>query len=87
VPILAFFQMNCWEAQRVFPPWAVRNARVLNFMTIEEAAKLGISEQERRLHIRVANGNANMGPIGKASWFKLGGAIHWTRSCETTALR
>jgi hypothetical protein len=51
--------------------WAVRSARVLNFMTIEEAAKLGIGEDERRLHIRVANGKANMGPIGKASWFKL----------------
>jgi hypothetical protein len=51
--------------------WAVRNARVLNFMTSEEAAKLGIGEDERRLHIRTANGKANMGPLGKASWFKL----------------
>jgi hypothetical protein len=51
--------------------WAVRSARVLNFMTVEEAAKLGIGEDERRLHIRTANGKANMGPQGKASWFKL----------------
>jgi hypothetical protein len=51
--------------------WAVRSARVLNFMTVEEAAKLGIGEDERRLHIRTANGKANMGPLGKASWFKL----------------
>jgi hypothetical protein len=51
--------------------WAVRSARVLNFMTPEEAARLGISEDDRRLHIRVMNGKANMGPLGKAAWFKL----------------
>lgn len=51
--------------------WAVRVARVLNFMTPEEAAKLGILEDERRLHIRVANGKANMGPLGKAKWMRL----------------
>jgi hypothetical protein len=51
--------------------WAVRSARVLNFMTPEEAAKLGIAEDQRRLHIRVANGKANMGPLGKAVWMKL----------------
>jgi hypothetical protein len=51
--------------------WAVRSARVLNFMTSEEATKLGIAEDTRRLHIRVLNGKANMGPLGKANWFKL----------------
>jgi hypothetical protein len=51
--------------------WAVRNARVLNFMTSVEATKLGIAEDERRVHIRIANGKANMGPLGRASWFKL----------------
>jgi hypothetical protein len=51
--------------------WAVRSARVLNFMTPDEAAKLGLSEDERRLHIRIANGKANMGPLGKAKWMKL----------------
>jgi RecA-family ATPase len=51
--------------------WAVRSARVLNFMTPEEAAKLGLSEDERRLHVRIANGKANMGPLGKAKWIKL----------------
>jgi hypothetical protein len=51
--------------------WAVRSARVLNFMTPDEAAKLGLSEDERRLHIRIANGKANMGPLGKAKWIKL----------------
>ena len=51
--------------------WAVRSARVLNFMTTEQANKLGIAENDRRMHIRVANGKANMGPIGKATWFKL----------------
>jgi hypothetical protein len=51
--------------------WAVRSARVLNFMTPEESAKLGIAEDQRRLHIRISNGKANMGPIGKAVWMKL----------------
>jgi hypothetical protein len=51
--------------------WAVRSARVLNFMTPEEAKRLGIAEDNRRLHVRTTNGKANMGPLGKASWFKL----------------
>jgi AAA domain len=50
---------------------AVRSARVLNFMAPQEAEKLGISEDDRRLHIRITNGKANMGPLGKAIWFKL----------------
>jgi hypothetical protein len=33
--------------------------------------RLGIAEDTRRLHLRVANGKANMGPLGKAQWFKL----------------
>ena len=40
-------------------------------MSPEEANKLGIAEDQRRLHIRVANGKANMAPIGKAEWIKL----------------
>jgi AAA domain len=51
--------------------WAVRSARVNNFMTPEEASKLGLSETERRLHLRITNGKANMGPIGTAKWIKL----------------
>jgi AAA domain len=51
--------------------WAVRSARVLNFMTPEEAARLGIGEDDRRLHIRVANGKANFGPLGRAKWMKI----------------
>jgi hypothetical protein len=51
--------------------WAVRSARVLNFMSPDEATKLGIGEEQRRMHIRISNGKANMGPIGKAIWFKL----------------
>src|SRR5262249_24025666 len=51
--------------------FAVRSARVLNFMTPQEAEKIGIGEDDRRLHVRVANGKANMGPLGKATWFKL----------------
>jgi AAA domain len=51
--------------------WAVRSARVLNFMTPDEAARLGMSDDERKLYIRIANGKANMGPLGKAKWMKL----------------
>ena len=40
-------------------------------MTPEEAAKLGLSEDERRLHVRISNGKANAGPLGKAKWMKL----------------
>jgi hypothetical protein len=51
--------------------YAVRSARVFNFMTAQEASKLGISEDDRRLHVRVSNGKANMGPLGKAEWLKI----------------
>lgn len=51
--------------------WAVRSARVFNFMAQAEAAKLGITEVERRLHIRISNGKANMGPLGRAKWMRL----------------
>ncbi len=48
--------------------WAVRSARVFNFMTPAEADKLGIIEEERRRYVRIADGKANMGPIGTANW-------------------
>jgi hypothetical protein len=52
--------------------WAVRSARTLNFMTREVATtKLGIAEDQRRLHIRIANGKANLAPLGRAVWMKL----------------
>jgi hypothetical protein len=51
--------------------WAVRSARVLNFMAPDEAIKLGIAEDDRRRHVRIANGKANMGPLGKAKWIKI----------------
>ena len=51
--------------------WAVRSARVFNFMTPDEAAKLGMAEDERRLHVKIANGKANMGPLGRAKWMRL----------------
>jgi AAA domain len=51
--------------------WAVRSARVFNFMAPDEAAKFGIAEDDRRRHIRINNGKANMGPLGKAEWVKI----------------
>ena len=40
-------------------------------MLPEEASRLGISDDDRRLYVRTTNGKANMGRIGKVSWFKL----------------
>ncbi len=51
--------------------WAVRSARVLNYMTPAEATEFGIPEEERRRYIRISNGKANMGPVGKATWMKI----------------
>jgi hypothetical protein len=51
--------------------WAVRSARVLNFMSTGDAKDLGISDDERRTYIRIANGKANMGPVGNAKWMRL----------------
>ncbi|AZO79613.1 MULTISPECIES: AAA family ATPase [unclassified Bosea (in: a-proteobacteria)] len=51
---------------------AVRNARVLNAMSKEEAERAGIEEGHRRLHFRVDDGKANMAPpMERASWFKM----------------
>ena len=50
---------------------AVRVARTFNFMTTAEASQLGIHEDDRRRHVRIENGKANMGPIGKAHWVKI----------------
>jgi hypothetical protein len=49
----------------------VRSARVFNFMTRDEATKLGIAEDDHRRHVRIANGKANMGPLGAAEWIKI----------------
>ncbi len=51
--------------------WACRSARVMNFMSTAEAKKLGVPENERRRHVRIANGKANNGPIGTARWIRL----------------
>jgi hypothetical protein len=40
-------------------------------MTPAEAEKLDMSDEERKLHIRIANGKANMAPLGKAKWMKI----------------
>lgn len=50
---------------------AVRSARTFNFMTTTEATQLGIHDDDRRRHVRIENGKANMGPIGKAHWVKI----------------
>jgi AAA domain len=51
--------------------WAVRSARALNLMTAKEAEQVGITEDERRRHIRISDGKANMAPLGKAKWIRL----------------
>jgi hypothetical protein len=51
--------------------WAVRSARVFNFMTPADATKLGIADDIRRGYIRISNGKANMGPTGSATWVRI----------------
>ena len=51
--------------------WAARSARVLNFMSTDEAKKFGITELERRRHIKITNGKANNGPIGALDWIRV----------------
>jgi hypothetical protein len=50
---------------------AVRLARIFNFMTTAEAGQLGITEDDRRRHVRIENGKNNPGPIGKAHWVRI----------------
>lgn len=51
---------------------AVRSARVLNTMTVEEAAGAGVKTEDRRRYFRVDDGKANMQPpADRAVWRKL----------------
>lgn len=50
---------------------AVRSARVLNVMSQDAAKKMGISESERRLHVRIDDAKANLAPSTAAKWFRL----------------
>jgi len=50
---------------------ALRIARVFNFMATSEAAQLGITEDGRRLHVRIEGGKGGPGPIAKAHWLKI----------------
>ena len=51
---------------------AVRSARVLNGMSLEEAAQAGIEAEQRRRFFRVDDGKANMQPPTEgASWHQL----------------
>jgi hypothetical protein len=40
-------------------------------MASKEAEEFGISEGERRRHIRISDGKANMAPLGTAKWIRL----------------
>jgi hypothetical protein len=51
--------------------WASRSARVMNFMTPEDAKRYGVEEKERRLHISIVIGKINSGASGGISWIKL----------------
>lgn len=53
---------------------AVRSARVLNVMSKDEAERLSVEPEHRRLHFRVDDGKANMAPpMDRAVWRKLVG--------------
>ena len=51
--------------------WAVRSARVFNFMTVAEATRLEFPDDDRRLHVRLSNGKANNAPLGVGNWLKI----------------
>ena len=51
---------------------AVRSARVLNGMSVEEAGQANVSSWDRLRFFRVDNGKANMAPpMERAKWFEL----------------
>jgi AAA domain len=50
---------------------AARSVRVLNRMSDGEAAKAGVSDDERRSYFRVGIDKANLAPSSKAVWFNL----------------
>lgn len=51
-----------------------RGVYLMDAMTADEAAKLGVPEAQRRLYVRVSNGKANFtAPATKAEWIKLHG--------------
>jgi hypothetical protein len=50
---------------------ALRLMRTFNFMTTKEAGSLGISEDDRRRHVRIDSGKANPAPLGKAKWLRI----------------
>jgi hypothetical protein len=50
---------------------AVRSARVLNVMSSNLAKSFGISESQRRFHVRVDDAKANLAPATAATWFRL----------------
>ena len=50
---------------------AARSARVLNHMSKEDAAKVGIEAGSEWRYFRVDNGKASMAPPAAADWYKL----------------
>ena len=50
---------------------AARSVLVLNRMEKPEAARLGVSDEDRRSHIRVSNDKTNRAPAGEADWYRL----------------
>jgi hypothetical protein len=55
---------------------AVRSARTLNVMTKDEAGKLGIGEDRRRLFFRVDNGKSNLAPPAERSTWRRHISVH-----------
>ena len=50
---------------------ACRSARIINRMTIQEAAQAHIDPEQRRAYLRIDNGKANMRPASTAFWLHL----------------
>jgi hypothetical protein len=51
--------------------YAVRSARVLNYMTKDEASKFGVGEDVRLMHVRISNGKANTSKVGAQFWMQI----------------
>jgi hypothetical protein len=50
---------------------AVRSCRVLNHMTVAEAERADIKDDDRRFFVRIDSGKRNMAPPEKARWGRL----------------
>jgi hypothetical protein len=61
---------------------AARSARVLNVMSADEAATLGIPDEERRRYFRLDSGKANLTPPAKAAVWRHLASVDLQNGCN-----